>query len=146
MTCQTTHRLSWPGFRDLSQGKKDSLRLLNKILPLCASIMMVVSGCSRKPGVTENSQANAQTNQVFQTANSVPPAPSAPVSAAFVQVQGQPDMVALNRVARFWMLRNRRRPTDWDDFAAHAGVQIPPPPPGKKYVLSQDMRVTLVDQ
>jgi hypothetical protein len=44
------------------------------------------------------------------------------------------------------MLRNRRRPTDWDDFAAHAGVQIPPPPSGKKYVLSKNMRVTLADQ
>ena len=118
------------------------MRLLNNILPTCAAIMIVASGCSRKPGV-EN---NAQTNEVVENTNPVPAAPSAPISAPIVQAQGQVDMAQLNRVARFWMLRNRRRPTDWDDFVAHAGVQIPLPPPGKKYVLSQNMRVTLVDQ
>jgi hypothetical protein len=122
------------------------MRLFNKILPICAAITIVVSGCSRKSNVKDDSQANAQTNQVVENANPVPPAPSTPISAPVVQIQDQVDMAGLNRVARFWMLRNRRRPTNWDDFVAHAGVQIPPPPPGKKYVLSKNMRVTLADQ
>lgn len=123
-------------------GKKGFMRLLNNILPICAAITIAANGCSRKPVI----ESNAQTNQVVENTNPVPAAPSATIAAPIVQVQGQVDMVELNRVARFWMLRNRRRPTDWDDFVAHAGVQIPPPPPGKKYVLSQNMRVTLVDQ
>jgi hypothetical protein len=62
------------------------------------------------------------------------------------QAGGQVNLTEINRAARFWMFRNRRRPSGWDDFVAHAGVTIPPPPPGKKYALSHDMRVTLVDQ
>jgi hypothetical protein len=127
---------------DSFPGKKGSMRLLNNILPICAAITIAANGCSRKPAI----ESNAQTNQVVENTNPVPAAPSGPISAPIVQAQGQVDMVELNRVARFWMLRNRRRPTDWDDFVAHAGVQIPPPPAGKKYVLSQNMRVTLADQ
>jgi hypothetical protein len=130
------------------------MRLLIRILPTWAAIMLVitlfVSGCSRKSSDTANSQANAQTNQVVnqvvETANPVPPAQSAPAGAPIVQADGQPDMGELDRVARVWMFRNHRRPTSFEDFAAHAGVEIPPPPPGKKYVLSRDMRVTLVDR
>ena len=131
---------------DSGQGKKGFMRLLNNILPICAAITIAVSGCSQKSNVKDDSQADAHTNQVVENANPVPPAPSTSISAPIVQIQGQVDMAGLNRVARFWMLRNRRRPTNWDDFVAHAGVQIPPPPPGKKYVLSKNMRVTLADQ
>src|ERR1700678_1626367 len=99
---------------DSGPGKKDFMRLLNNILPICAAITIIAGGCSQKPDI----ESNAQTNQVVENPNPVPAAPSAPISAPIIQAQGQVDMAQLNRVARFWMLRNRRRPTDWDDFVA----------------------------
>lgn len=108
---------------------------------------LFTDGCSRKSSdtVTVSSQANTKTNQVIETASPAPLAQPSLTAAPIVQPDGQPNLVELNRVARLWMIRNHRRPTGWDDFAAHAGVQIPPPPPGKKYLLSTDMRVTLVN-
>jgi hypothetical protein len=138
------------GILDSGQGKKGSMRLLIKILPIWTAIMLAstlfVSGCSRKSSDTVNSQAIAQTNQVVETANAAPPAQATPAAASVVQANGQANMAELDRVARMWMFRNHRRPTSWEDFAANAGVQIPPPPPGKKNFLSKDMRVTLVDR
>jgi len=157
MTYQTKYRSTWPDYPDSGQGKKGSLRLPIKTLPIGGVIMLAstlfVSGCSRKSSDTANSQANAQTTQAIETANSAAPAqpgPAAvqpgPAAASIILADGQPDMAELNRVARLWILRNQRRPTSWENFAAHAGVQIPPPPPGKKFVLNKDMRVTLVDR
>jgi len=117
------------------ERKKVSMPLPNKLSTIwAASILTAVllaSGCSRKSSETANSPANTQ---------------AAAEAAPAVQAGGQADMAELDRVARVWMFRNHRRPTSWEDFAANAGVQIPPPPPGKKYVLSKDMRITLVDQ
>jgi hypothetical protein len=154
MTCPTVHRSPRPEYSRFGQGKKGSMRLLIKMVPIGIALLLAstlfVSGCSRKSGEMGNSQANAQTNQVVETAPPVgapvPPAQSAPETTSIVQADGQANMAELDRVARTWMLRNHRRPTSWEDFAANAGVQIPPPPPGKKYVVSRDMRVTLMDR
>jgi hypothetical protein len=112
--------------------------------------VLLASGCSKKSTNTPNAQFTAQTNQIKETANPIPafvqPIQTASNTGSIVQVDGQPDMAELNRVARLWMYNNHRRPTSWEDFAAHAGVQIPPPPPGKKYAISRSMRVTLVDR
>jgi hypothetical protein len=142
------------------QGKKGSMRQLSKILIILADTMLAstlfVSGCSRKSSDTANPQTSVQTNQVDEKTNAAAPAPaqSAPAAAYIVQADGQPivlpngqpDMAEINRVARKWILRNNRRPTGWDDFVANAGVQIPPPPPGKKYLLSRSMHVSLIDR
>jgi hypothetical protein len=122
------------------------MRPLLKLFPIGAAIMLFVSGCSRKSSDTANSQANAQANQVVETANPAPPAQPASAAAPSVQAGGEPNMAELDRVARRWMFRNRRHPTNFEDFTAHAGVEIPPPPPGKKYVLSKDMHISLVNQ
>jgi len=130
------------------------MRPLIKILPAVAASLLTItlfaSGCSRKSSHVANSQGDAQTNPVVGTAPPAaavaPPAQLAPVAVSVVQPDGQPNLAELNRVARMWMYRNHRRPANWDDFAANAGVPIPPPPPGKKYELSKSMRVTLVDR
>jgi hypothetical protein len=137
------------------------MRLRIRVLPICAAVIfanalfvsgcimlaiaLFVSGCSRKASDTSRSPASQDAGDVNPAAVSAPSAQPVPGTTSVAQADGQPDLAELNRVARFWMFRNRRRPTDWDDFAAHAGVQIPPAPPGKKYVLGQDMHVTLVD-
>jgi hypothetical protein len=118
-------------------------------MPLLAS-MLLACGCSRRSNDLSGSQTHIQTNQASAITNPViiaTPAQGQPLSGIPVtQTDGQPDMGELNRVARLWMVRNQRRPTSWDDFVAHAGVTIPPPPPGKKYVLSKSMQVSLEDR
>ena len=45
-----------------------------------------------------------------------------------------------------WLIANKRRPKDFEDFAATAGVPIPPPPAGKKYAIGKDMHIVLVNR
>jgi hypothetical protein len=122
--------------------------LMKKSLICVALVLAVASfaGCSRKSSDASKTDS-AQMVQNLNQASVQPPQPE-PASATptVAQPGDQVSLAEINHAARFWMFRNRRRPTDWDDFAAHAGVTIPPPPPGKKYALSRDMRVTLVDQ
>jgi len=54
--------------------------------------------------------------------------------------------VNLDRELRKWILRNRRPPKNFEDFAATSGVEIPPPPGGKKYVVDKTMHVVLANR
>jgi hypothetical protein len=75
------------------------------------------------------------------------PAPGNVESAATNQVPaGEPDVAELNRDLLRWVLKNKRTPTSFEDFAATSGVSIPPAPPGKKYILAKDMHIKLVQQ
>jgi hypothetical protein len=49
----------------------------------------------------------------------------------------------MDRELRKWIVRNRRPPKNFEDFAATAGVSIPPAPDGKKYVIDKTMHVIL---
>jgi hypothetical protein len=55
------------------------------------------------------------------------------------------QMQALNRALVGWMIRNRRHPQTFQEFASTAGFQIPNPPPGKKYTLNTRGFIVLVD-
>ena len=82
------------------------------------------------------------------------PAPTNPPVAAqasqpgssLILPNGEVDMPELQRSVIRWILAHRRRPANFEEFAATAGVQIPPPPAGKKYFLAKDMHVRLVDR
>jgi hypothetical protein len=59
------------------------------------------------------------------------------------QPDGSVDMAELNRYLLRWVVANQRRPASFEEFAASAGAQIPPPPAGKKYVITREMRIAL---
>lgn len=59
---------------------------------------------------------------------------------------GQPDLDALDRAMVRWLVGHRRTPANFEEFAATAGVAIPPPPAGKKYMIRKDMHIALVDR
>jgi hypothetical protein len=85
---------------------------------------------------------NQETAQGTQTQNgavtqSIQPTPD--TATATVS-----DPVELNRELRKWILRNRRPPKNFEDFSSTAGVQIAPPPDGKKYAIDKTMHVILV--
>lgn len=56
------------------------------------------------------------------------------------------DLVQLTREVRKWIVRNQRPPKSFEDFAAATTVAIPAPPPQKKYALTKEMRVILVNR
>jgi hypothetical protein len=115
-----------------------------------AVFVLVCAGC-KKPATTaastpENVNNQSQTDQTPAPAR-VPTAATAQTTAApLVTPTGDPDLGAINRALLRWVMGNRRTPQNFDDFAATAGVTIPPPPAGKKYVIAKNMHVLLVSQ
>lgn len=94
-----------------------------------------------QPAAPSADQANQTTpvaNQTSQSADRPKPAAVTPT--------GEPDLTVINRAVRRWLIANQRPPKNFDDFAATAGVSIPPAPAGKKYILTSDMHVKLVNQ
>jgi len=57
-----------------------------------------------------------------------------------------PDLRELNGALFDWVVQHQRRPANFEEFAASAGIQIPPPPPGKKYALNSRGLVSLVNR
>lgn len=69
--------------------------------------------------------------------------PSAPSSSA--KDSGPTQLQMLNRAVLGWKMKNHRRPQSFEEFASTAGVQIPPPPAGKKYALDSKGFIILVN-
>ena len=107
--------------------------------------MLTLIGCGKnkdsKPAAAPPPEKVAQAATDHMPVPSTAPAAKPAVVAA---PNGEPDLVELNRSLLRWILSNRRRPANFEDFAATAGVVIPPAPAGKKYVIGKDMHVQLV--
>jgi hypothetical protein len=57
-----------------------------------------------------------------------------------------PALADLTRDLRRWIVKSKQRPASFEDLVAKAGLQPPAPPAGKKYAISPEMRVVLVDR
>jgi hypothetical protein len=131
--------------------------------PTALSALLLVGslilGCKKEPAV--QATAAADTKAATKADNGAPeqgtisaPTFSAAQPAAGAgepaQTAGAPPAadkaVDLNREVRRWILGHRRPPKNFEEFAGSTAVQIPPPPPGKKYVLDKSMHVTLARQ
>ena len=98
-------------------------------------------GCGKKAvdtGTPAATQAAAQPAETQGPASAVQPA-----QAATAQ-EPNAEPLDLNRELRKWILRNRRPPKNFEDFATTSGIEIPPPPDGKRYVIDKTMHVILV--
>jgi hypothetical protein len=113
------------------------------------ALALAICGCGKKQSpAAENAPADTQAAALTQ------PAPGAigrgprvlKQPETIVQPDGQTDLTALNRCLVRWLIANKRRPKDFEDFAATAGVPIPPPPAGKQYVIGKDMHIVLVNR
>jgi hypothetical protein len=49
----------------------------------------------------------------------------------------------LNHAYIGWIVQNRRRPKSFEEYVALSGVQVPPPPAGKKYVIDKNGYINL---
>ncbi len=56
------------------------------------------------------------------------------------------DLAELTRQLRRWIVQTKQRPASFEDFVAKAKITVPAAPAGKKFALSQEMRIVLVDK
>lgn len=111
-------------------------------LGLTLTVIAVFAGCGKKetPAPTAPAQPPPQAAQPA-AAPQQPQVSHPPVA----QANAEPDMGELNRAMIRWIVRNKRAPSTFEEFASTAGVQIPPPPAGKKYVIAANKHIQLVN-
>jgi hypothetical protein len=101
---------------------------------MLAAVFFAV-GCKKSEIATvETPPSVADTNQSPAVIQQTPPSASAPVVVA-ARPDGGADLKQLNHAYIGWILQNRRRPKSFEEFVTLSGIQVPPPPAGKKYVI-----------
>ncbi|MGD1089491.1 MAG: hypothetical protein ABR955_12315 [Verrucomicrobiota bacterium] len=105
-------------------------------------VTLFFAGCGKK---SETSGAASQPAAGTASTQGTAPAQGTAPTQGTAPASTTPDLAQLNREVRKWILRNQYWPSNFDEFAATANIQIPPPPAGKKYVLDSRMHVILVD-
>jgi hypothetical protein len=110
------------------------------------SLVFVAAGCGKS-----NTSAPVVTPAQSPVATTTPaPISTAPAMSPQPAAQAAPDdskqsLQLLNRALIRWMIKNRRHPQNFDDFASSANFQIPNPPTGKKYALDSRGFIILAD-
>lgn len=136
-----------------------SLTFAVKSLGLILGLITVVavSGCSKKETPASTTATQSVSNQSVASAAPIrtieqPAAAQNQQSSGTAQAThtaaapAGPDLAEINRTLIRWIVRNRRPPGSFDEFASSAGAPIPPAPAGKKYIIGGNMHVQLVNQ
>jgi hypothetical protein len=115
---------------------------------LSAAILLLVTGC-RKEAATAPSPAVQIVAQQSNMGGPVPqplPTPTSPKTIAPPSSGNVDETLAqLTRELHRTMI-GRKLSGSFEEFVAVRNLQVPPPPPGKKYAISKQWRVILVDQ
>jgi hypothetical protein len=134
------------GDRVSARSKTRSLIPLTALTGVVSCLLM---GCEKKAAtqVSAAPSANASQNSNGQAAagpapsHTEPPQLAAP-SGADLQAR---DIHQMERVLVGWIISTHHRPNSFEEFVAATQIQVPPPPPGKKYVIAKNMHILLVD-
>lgn len=123
--------------------------MMRRLLVL-SGLLLLVFGCHKASNAPDNSTAqSAGSNTDASVPGMSPPVVSPEVTGPLMtatNATGDPDYAVMNRDVRRWLLRNRRAPKSFAEYAASATILIPTPPPGKKYALDKHLHVILVAQ
>jgi len=119
-------------------------------LALILGVAMFATGCGKKesaaPSATTAAPEQTATQETAAATAPSPPAYVPPTPAATAAANsGLPVLQQLNRSVIQYRIQNHRNPTSVEEVAAFAGVQVPPPPAGKKYAFNNRGLVVLVD-
>jgi hypothetical protein len=112
---------------------------------LICGVIAAATGC-RKSEQAEAPAASAvvATNQPAQVfgnpARELSPAPVAAVPG------GGADLRELNHVYIRWVLQSHRHAKTFEEFVAASGVNVPPAPNGKKYIIDKAGFIALADR
>lgn len=95
-----------------------------------SSLLWVTVGCGKKDDATLAPQGLATQGATTEATSTYADA----------------NLAELTRELRRWIVATKKRPASFEDFATSAKITVPPAPAGKKYSLSKEMRVELVDR
>lgn len=114
-------------------------------LTIMCGMALLLTGCGRKADAPLPPQPEAHapvpvavstvTNSTTREALALPP--GANLDAELAQ---------LTRELRKWIVRHQRPPGSFEEFAASAPFQVPAAPAGKKFAISKQMRVVVVNR
>jgi hypothetical protein len=111
-------------------------------LGLAAILMaaMFAAGCGKGHSSTAQAPASPPVEVSNPPPAAAPQAPQYPLAPVVIATgpDGTPDLRALNQAYIGWIVQYRRRPKDLDEFVTLSGIQLPPPPAGKKYVIDKN--------
>lgn len=117
------------------------------VLLVCATAMLAL-GCKRNK---QDSEIPAPPPPATQT-DASPAAPAtqptavSPQPASSSVTNALPDLRPLNQALIGWILSNKRHPASFEEFAGSTDIQIPPLPPGKKYILNGRGLISIVNR
>jgi hypothetical protein len=127
-------------------GRPSSGGGLLYVLLVCTTAALA-AGCSKKDESSAAAPLPPPQTNAASSAPAMPPAvansQSGPAASA---TNAMPDLRPLNQALIAWIIQNRRHPATFEEFAASANIQIPPPPPGEKYVLNSRGLISLVNR
>ena len=116
-------------------------------------VLLMAAGCGKhtQPPANQSEAAPPAAEAATNAEDTTPPPPgeAPPVPVATNESAAQPaapmSVDQLTLALHHWMGKNQRVPRSFEDFAATSGIQIPPPPAGKKYIINSQYRVALKD-
>jgi hypothetical protein len=115
-------------------------------IALALAIPLLATGCSKKGDNSTSNMASPSASDSTATSPATPaPAGSSQPTSAASATNAMPDLQALNQALLQWRMQNQRVPSSFAEFAASAGINIPPPPSGKKYVINSRGLISLVN-
>jgi hypothetical protein len=115
-------------------------------IALALAIPLLATGCSKKSDTSTSNLASPSASDSTATAAATPaPAGSSQPASAASATNAMPNLQALNQALLGWRMQNQRVPASFAEFAASANINIPPPPPGKKYVINSHGLISLVN-
>jgi hypothetical protein len=125
---------------------------MKRTIPVATLLVVLVSGCHKSdssPGSTAPLPGPSSTQSVAASQEPSPgrpvPVPNSGATTIAPNAQGTVDLDKLTMALRNYVFTTGNKPRKFEDFVAAAHLNVPPPPPGKKYVITPKMWVTLQD-
>jgi hypothetical protein len=113
---------------------------------LMALLFFCCAGCSKSaPPAAQTPPPVTDTNQAAADLPGAPVFAPPPVEIA-ANPDGGVDLKALNHAYIGWIVQTRRAPSSFENYVALSGVKVPPPPPGKKYVIDKNGFINLANK
>lgn len=149
---RTPPGLEWQHQHDHLPGMKtSSLHPNHWSLPRPATLVALAAGVWLATGCGKKPAAEAPAPVPVAAATPAPDGqpgltpPSAPPAVA-ADPNGGVDLRGLNHAYIGWIVQNRQRPKTYEEFIAKSGLQVPPAPAGRKFVIDENGFIALVNQ